>query len=301
MKNILFFTFLNLFFFSTSANGQSLKMAQDYLDHSNYSKAIPLFVKISKEAKRKNDIFVFISSQNGLADCYTDVGAYYKSIKVLKGNLVLLNKHKSKEFHLYATTHLLLAQNFDYLFLLDNYLKHCKLYYYYINKKYPKKEIYKALYYSYMGRYYNLTNVEQANYYTSNALKIYHKNKKDASLIDVYKLYSSHTFTIRNDNTPLILKYKYVDSLNLSLNNRYPYDNLKKSRLLITSTANNLDGAIEFLNTNPKLGKYYLNKAVIDYKKGQKINEKLIGFNYIQSTRFNELKGFLYNYDKEYI
>jgi tetratricopeptide (TPR) repeat protein len=116
MRNTVFCVLFILFFQFSEANTKLLKIAQDYLDHSDYKKAMPLLMKISQEAKQKNDIFLFVTSQNGLADCYTDLGAYYKSLKLLEDNLATLNKYKSKDFQLYAEIYLLLAQNFDYLF-----------------------------------------------------------------------------------------------------------------------------------------------------------------------------------------
>jgi tetratricopeptide (TPR) repeat protein len=112
------FSFLITFFI----NGQALQKAQDYLDRSNYQQAIPLFEKITTEAKQNKDVSLQVTAQNGIADCFLDLGANYKAMAVLKQNIVLLNKEKSKNYLLLAKTHQLLANCYDKLFLLEDYL-----------------------------------------------------------------------------------------------------------------------------------------------------------------------------------
>lgn len=300
-KATIYLLLVSQLFVNAVAFCQSIPVAQGYLDHSNYKKAIPIFMDITKEALQQKNLILQITAQNGLADCFTDLGAYYKSNEILKENIKLLNQTKSKNYELYAATYLLQIPNYDNLFLLEDYLKSCNSYYFYIKKAHPDKEIYKALYYSYLGRYHSLIYLPtQATYYTTTALKIYHKNIKDASFIDAYKIYNTHTFSLRNAETSFSIKNKFVDSLTFLLNKRYPYDNLKKTRLIISRTANNLDKACNYDNNKNEKGVRYANIAVQDYDKGKLINDKLIGFNYIISSRFNDLSGLINYYNKDY-
>ena len=157
--------------------GQSLPKAQYYLDRSDYWHAVPLYEQITKEAIQVNNLDLQVTAQNGLADCYIDLGATYKAMAILKLNIVLLNKATTKNDLLLAKTHQLLAICYDKLFLIEEYLMETKTFYSYYKKAAPKKEIYKALYYAYLGRYYNMRFiVDKAFTYTSTALKIYHKH-----------------------------------------------------------------------------------------------------------------------------
>ena len=89
--------YFSLFIFTlTSLKAQSLKEAHFYLDKSDYNKAISLFSKIKNEAVKKNDVVSIVSAKNGIADCYTDLGSYYKSNILLQENLKTLNLSKIK-------------------------------------------------------------------------------------------------------------------------------------------------------------------------------------------------------------
>ena len=237
-----------LFFIPFVSIGQSLAEAQNYLDHSEYKKAMSIYSENQHKARTTNDISLLVESQNGMADCYIDLGGNYKALELLKQNIHLLKINHSSNYALFAKTHQLLANCYDKLYLLDDYLKESNSFYTYYKKAYPNSEIYKALYYTYLGRYYNMRYlVPKAFYYTNAALKIYHKNKKGAHLIDVYLVYNAHSFTLRNyQHTSLTEKIKYVDSLSYFLNKRFPYDNLKKARIYISVAALDLDNAYYF-------------------------------------------------------
>lgn len=83
--------------------------AQNYLDRSDYKRAILLFSDLSKQAKHSNNITLFVSAQNGIADCYMDLGVNYKAMNILKQNITYLNQEPNKNFLLLAQTHRLLA------------------------------------------------------------------------------------------------------------------------------------------------------------------------------------------------
>ena len=234
MKGIFVAVFILL---SVALEGQSLPKAQDYLDRSDYRHAIPLYQKITEEAKRNHNLDLQVEAQNGLADCYLDLGATYKAMAILKQNIVLLNKTTNKNYLLLAKTHQLLAICYDKLYLIEDYLTETNTFYRYYQKASPEKEIYKALYYAYIGRYYNMRFiVDKAFLYTNAALKIYHK-QRDEKEVDHYIFYNAHLFTERNHQPNLAIKFKYVDSLSFFINKRYPYDNLKKARLMVSLAA----------------------------------------------------------------
>ncbi len=299
MRNYLYI----LFFVSLTLNGQSLKVAQDYLDRSNYRQAIPLFEKITKEAIQKKDVSLQVTAQNGLADCYLDLGANYKAMAILKKDIVLLNKVKIKNYLLLAKTHQLLAICYDKLFLLDDYLTECKIFYSYYKKAAPEKEIYKALYYSYIGRYYNMRMIPEKAYYNTNmALKIYRKNKEEQD-VDTYILYNAHLFSERNHAKTLAIKLKYIDSLRYFINKRYPYDNLKKARLLVSMAAPNIEVASELYNkncANYNLSIECANRAISYYDEALVMNDKLAGFHHPNAALLSALKGLMLFYKKDY-
>ena len=296
---LLFF----LFILSTSSSlkAQSLKEAYFYLDKSDYNKAISLFSKIKNEAVKKNDVVSIVSAKNGIADCYTDLGAYYKSNVLLQENLKTLNSVQVKNYKLLAETHLQMANNYDHLFFFEDYLKHCNQYYHFINKAFPKKEIYKALYYTYLGRYYNVKyQIDKANSYTEDALKIYRKNKKDANLIDVYKLYNAHCFTNRNTPMPFPDRYKFIDTLLFHLNKKFLFDNVKKTKFLVSAQMMEFDRGYNLSLDNNKDGKLFINKTIEVFNKALVNYDNCVGSNYDVSAKINGLKNLLYLASKDF-
>lgn len=301
--------FLFLFLTINTIKGQTLKEAQYFLDRSDYKKAIELFDKINNRAVKQENAFEVVKAQNGIADCYSDLGAYQKSISILKSNIKLLKKSKSKNYLLFAETHMLLANNYDFLHLWEDYKQETNNFYYYYKKGYPNKEIYKALYYAYLGRYYNVKyQLPKSKYYTGNALKIYHRNINDAHLIDIYKLYIAHAFTIRNAPVSYADRFKYADSISRFANKKYPYNNIKKSRVLISISAFNLDKAsgLQFLKTGPIKGineneaKLNAIKAISNYDKAIIINDRFSSFHNPSTAYLNSLKGLMCFYLKDY-
>ena len=299
MKLIIAVFFL-LFF--NSISGQSLEAAQNYLDHSDYKQAVPLFEKIADEAILVKNLDLQVTAQNGLADCYLDLGATYKAMAIIKQNIVLLNKPTTKNFLLLAKTHQLLANGYDKLFLIEDYLTECKTFYNCYKKAAPDKEIYKALYYAYVGRYYNMRFiVDKAFIYTSAALKIYHKQHEERE-VEPYLLYNAHLFTIRNHELNFAVKLKYIDSLRYFINKRYPYDNLKKARLMVSTAAPNIEVAA---NLYTKTGNYdaniiCANRAIVCYDEALAMNDKFAGFHHVNAAFLNSLKGLMFFYKKDY-
>ena len=289
-----------LFLFALVFRGQSLEKAQYYLDHSDYRHAVPLYEKIAKEARQVNNLDLEVTAQNGLADCYLDLGATYKAMALLKKNSTELNKPITKNYLLLAKTHQLLAIAYDKLNLIEDYLKECNLFYSYYQKAAPDKEIYKALYYAYVGRYYNMRFIiDKAFTYTSTALKIYHKHP-DEKEVDPYIFYNAHLFTERNHTPSFDIKLKYIDSLTYFINKRYPYDNLKKARILISLAAPNLD-IVERINIKDSIQvNINANIAIKYYEHAISINDKYSGYNNPISAFDYSLMGLMYFYKKDY-
>lgn len=297
MKFIIHTFFLLL---SSFTSGQSLQVAQNYLDRSDYNLAIPLFEKLTQKAKHNKELDLQVSAQNGLADCYLDLGATYKAMAILKQNIVLLNKSKIKNYFLLAKTHQLLAICYDKLFLIEDYLEECNTFYNYYKKAAPEKEIYKALYYAYVGRYYNMRMlVDKAFSYTETALKIYHKNP-DETEVDPYILYNAHLFSIRRNRTSDLNTFQFRDSVSFLLNKRYPFDNLKKSRLLISLAAPNLDCVERFINQNYEKTLFNADVAINYYKKLIAINDNYSGYYDSNAANAFSLMGLMYFYKKDY-
>lgn len=302
-NSFLNFLFIATFFFlSVPANSQTLTQAQKYLDHSDYKNAMAIYSKLQEKAKTSNDISQLVESQNGIASCYMDLGARYKALSLLKQNVQLLTQAKSTNYLLLAKTHQLLADNYNGLALYEDYLEQCNIFYSYYKKAYPDKEIFKAVYYAYLGRYYNIKfNIEKAYCYTSNALKIYHKNKKE-NYKDAYIFYNAHLFTTRNHRADLC--QKYIDSLSFFLNQRFPYDNLRKARLCTSIAAPYLDLAANNLyvieKPNYAIGTWNANKCIALYSQGIAMYDRLSGFYHPEAAHQNELKGLMYFYKRDY-
>ena len=277
----LYFLFnASLFSLPFSANGQTLTQAQKYLDHSDYKNAMVIYSKLQQNAKKRNDISLLVQSQNGIASCYLDLGARYKGLLLLKQNVQFLTQSKSKKYLLLAKTHQLLADNYNSLALYEDYLVECHLFYFYYKKAFPEKEIFKALYYAYLGRYYNIQYLmDKSEFYTKTALKIYHKNKKDTYLIEEYLIYLSHLFTIRNTAATAEERLIFADTTAQYFLKEYQYQNIKKSRVLTSIAAFNLDIAASLSSPiiHPKALEN-ANQAIVYYNQALDINTQYSGF-----------------------
>lgn len=286
-----------------------------FLLWSNIDKRISSIIKASKPydaleqleiiknevSKNKNSISLF-KVNNAIADCYTDLGLYHKSLSLLKQNLKELQVSKIKQYEIIADTHLMMAHNYDFLFMHDHYLEHTQEYYNTIRKAYPNKPIYKALYYAYLSRYYNIKfEIDKANYYSSNALNIYHKNKVQSKRITIYKLYAAHLFTIRNTKSPYKEKFKYLDTLNYFLEKEIPENSVKKANQIVSNASLNFDIAYNSFcgayHGNPNFNK---KQAFTLYNKALKMLENLVGPNHNISVRIHSFKLLLYYASKDY-
>jgi CHAT domain-containing protein len=93
-----------------------------------------------------------------------------------------------------------------------------------------------------------------------------------------------------------------VDSLCYFINKRYPYDNLKKARLLVSIAAPNIEVAANLYSNS---GDYYLNikcadRAITLQNQAIIMNDKLAGFRHANAALLNSLKGLMFFYKKDY-
>ena len=186
--------------------------------------------------------------------------------------------------------------------MIEDYLTETNTFYYYYKKAAPEKEIYKALYYAYVGRYYNMRGIiDKAFLYTNTALKIYHKHP-DEKEVDPYIFYNAHLFTERNHAPTLAIKLQYVDSLCYFINKRYPYDNLKKARLMVSIAAPNIEfAAVLYSNSgDSNLNIKCADRAISFYNKAIAMNDKLAGFYHPNAAFLYSLKGLMFFYKKNY-
>uniref|UniRef100_UPI00404AAC56 CHAT domain-containing protein n=1 Tax=Flavobacterium sp. TaxID=239 RepID=UPI00404AAC56 len=251
---------------------------------------------IKKEVSIKNNKISLYKVNNAIADCYTDLGLYYKSLTLLKKNLKELQSSKIKYYEIIANTHLLMVNNYEFLFMYEPYLEHTESYYKTISKAHPNLSIYKALYYAYLSRYYNIKNqIDTANYYSSNALNIFHKNKAESNKIPVYKLYGAHLLTIRNTKLPYEERFKYVDTLNYFLEKEIPQQSVKKANQIVSNASLDFDLSFNsFLRTYERNPYLHMKNAFNLYDKASKMLEFLVGPNHNISVRIHGFKLLLY-------
>lgn len=292
----LFFVFIFTLTFSVSWGIIDTSISKIRKSSTPFS-AIDQLNKLKLDAKIKKNRIAIFKINNEIADCYTDLGLYYKSISLLDQNLKAIESLNTKEYALIANIHINQAQNYEQLFVYEKYLFHVHKYYAAIQKAYPNSAIYKALYYSYLSRYYNIKyQIDKANYYSSNALKIYYKNKRDSNSIPVHKLYAAHIFSLRNvGEGSYINKFRYLDTLNYFLEKELPGNSVKKAKVLISNAALDFDiaynGYLNNLHYNPS---FYAKRAFKLYDKALKMHEAIVGPNHNISARIHGFKLFLY-------
>ncbi|MFD2551573.1 CHAT domain-containing protein [Bizionia sediminis] len=305
MRTILVFLFLLISFQAVS--NEKLALAYTYLEYSELKKAIPLFQELANTAFQQNNAETYVQAQLGLAEAYTDLGTYNISIKTLNSLLLFLDAQKPQDYLSYAKLHRLLADNYAFLFLHSLALHHSNKFIHYYRLHAPNEEIYEALYHTYLGHYYNIKfDIPEAYKNTSKALEIYHQNKTSAHLIDVYKIYENHSFTLRNHpHSPKNYKHLYTDSLKTIINKRFPYDNIKKARAIIAMTAVEMDDVYNTLtilnpdSLNIETRDKMVAKVNSSFQEGVAIYNKLIGPKADYLPRYHTLQAYLH-YANEY-
>lgn len=304
MKKLLVL-FIFLFSWIASSNDK-LKLAYEYLEKSDLKNAIILFEELTAKEFKSEEAAIFKSSFLGLAEAYTDLGAYHLSNKTLNKLVAVLDNTCSKDYLTFAKVHRQFADNYDLLFLSEAYLTNVNKFIKFYRLAAPKNKMYEAVYHAYLGRYYNLKfDLATAYKNTTRALNIYHKNKNFSNLIDVYKVYESHCFTLRNTGDPQSVKESYIDTLKQKTYKLYPNDNVKRARALIPLSSLELDYAYNTLSNSEilmsdKVRKNLIHNSTINYKKGIDIY-KSAGFNkHDYLPRYYNLQSWIYYGNKDY-
>jgi CHAT domain-containing protein len=288
---------LAFFFLTTTVAKSNIDVRLSKIEKINTPKeSLHALEKLRGNALYKEDKIALFKINAALSECYTDLGLYYQSIHLIKLNFKAIENVQTIDLQQVAELHLKMAQNYEQLFIFDQYLYHIHQYYNIIKKRHPKKPIYKALYFAYLSRYYNIKyEIDKANYYSSNALKIYHQNKKESKLIPVHKIYDAHIFTLRNLTDHLDpYKYQILDTLNYFVQKEVPQNSPKMAKALISRAALDFDIASYYNKMQDQRAKYYTTKAIALYDKAIQIHENGVGDYHPISARIHTLKMLLF-------
>lgn len=252
--------------------------------------------KLKGNALYKEDKIALFKINAALSECYTNLGLYYQSIHLIKLNFKAIENDQTIDLQQKADLHLKMAQNYEQLFIFDEYLYHIHQYYNLIKKRHPRKPIYKALYFAYLSRYYNIKyEIEKANYYSSNALKIYHQNKKESKLIPVHKLYDAHVFTLRNfSDHSYAYKFKHLDTLNYFVQKEVPENSVQMAKALVSRAALDFDIANNYYTKQDQRAKHHAKRAIALYDEAIQMHENGVGDYHHISARVHTLKMLLF-------
>lgn len=289
-----------------SFSNNKLELAYEHLDKSDLRTSIVLFEELSLPKVENEQPEIYTQALLGLAEAYTDLGTYHLSIETLNRLLIFLDSKQPEDYFMYAKAHRLLVENYDFLFLHKKYLYHVNEFIRYYRLSDPDFKLYEAVYHAYLGRYYNLKfDINKAYEHTSKALNIYHKNRRHSNFKEIYKLYESHCFTLRNYPVSESIKKKYIDTLRQKVFERYPKDNLKKARALISISSVDLDYAYNTLS-DPKTTmtvkdrRNMVENAIKNYKEGIRIYNYLNLNNHDYLPRYFDLQSWILYGNKEY-
>ncbi len=291
-------TIVCIFLFSNLIASKHLDVAREFRDNSDFSSAIRSYkIVISNSETHLKEYY---TASLELADVYTDLGTHRLAIQLLLGIVDHLDNQSSTDYLIYAKTHQLLADNYYFLFLLDDFLIQIKKFHKYYLLYDSNEQIYTAIYYAYLSKYCNVKyDIDNAYNYSLKALEIYHNNKSSSYLVDSYIFYESHCFSIRNYDINDSIRKNYFDTLEVLVNDRFLKGSVKKARLIIGYTSIKFDHAYNTLS-NPE-SKFSLKEqnglirnCQIDYEKGISILNKLVGAHHDYLPRYYDLQGMLF-------
>lgn len=299
---ILFFLVVCLKSFSN----ERLALAHQCLDRSDLTRAITLYKSLSDSSFRVTRPDLYLEAQIGLAKAYTDLGVYHLSIKTIENSLSFLESCESSDYATFGRLHLLLADNYDHLFLLEDFMRHTNHFIDYYRRSQPDSEIFEALYHAYLGRYYNLTfAIDQAYQNTSRALELFYQSKSYSDDIEFYKIYESHCFTLRNYSDSEREKQLYVDTLKLVVNEQLLKRNIQRAKALISISSADLDHAFNTLinpesELSPEAKEQFIEDATKNYKEGIAIFKELGFENHDYLSRYYDLQAWIYFAGQDY-
>lgn len=292
--------------------GQTLESATSssyvpkYDEKKDFYRAIKHYENLSNYKIRLSDPALYCQSKLNLARIYLELGTYHLSIETLENLLAYLSRNDSVDYLAYAKAHKLLADNYDYLFLHQDFLLHIEEFYRYFQKHDTTQELYAALYHSYLGKYYNLKfDIQTAFEHTNKSLEIYHRNKHNADLIPVHLLYQNHCFTLRNYDISENIKLKYLDTFRVEINKKSHYSNIEKAKDIFGLTSFELDKVYNLLTNADAIQddisrQSLINTVCVNYNRAISIFHEFGIFQHDLLPRFYDLQGWLHFANKDY-
>lgn len=297
MKKIIIRLALLLLFTNLS---YTQKQASNQSELSLYKKQLKLKELVNSQGLTKDEKYPYVIA---LADIYLQRGKLFNSLlvlnKVLDGDSgnELIPKHQ-------AEVHLRLANTYDKIVDVENFLIQTEKFHEYYNLAYPNKKIYDALYFSYLSRYYSMRMLyDKAALYAEKSLTLFHQNKSDSSLIAVELIYLNQLFSLRNYSKDFDLKSKYRDTIENILEKKYLGYHTQKSEVIIGANMYLLDS----LSHNYKKG--YINNEghkklsseLITILENQiNVLDDNIGFFNPYNSRYQALLGLIYFYNDDF-
>lgn len=242
-----------------------------------------------------------ISYKIRLAEISLERGKIFSAILILND---ILNNAKEEEvidLFFFAQIHLCLANAYDRLLDIENFLSHTKKFYHYYKLAEPEKQIYKSLFYSYMSRYYNIRMLYvKATMYSEKSLKIFHENKVDARLISEELIYSNHLFSLRNSQESFEIKKSYRDTILRLINKKYPGYHRQKSELTISANMfliDTLKRSYVSKSFQEESNKLFSNQLIKILTNEIETVDRNIGYYNVYSARYETLLGLVYLYN----
>lgn len=240
-----------------------------------------------------------------LGETYFTLGSYHNGIKALEQNLNHPEAVQLKNSEWMAKTHMLLADMYERMGVLDSFLEHIQLFNKYYKLSFPDFAIYDALYYSYLSRYYNLRMITDKGFqYSKKSMNILHKHPADAHRIPQHILYTNHTFSLRNVAATFDEKKIYGDSIHILLDIAYDSYHPEIAFHRISNKLFVLDSASIYYHAfNNDLEPFQNSKAesiASDIQDEVKLLSKDFGEFHPVTARFNALTGLLYFYQNDF-
>lgn len=284
---------------------QSLEDGHKSIEKGEYNEAITIFNNLIQKGKKEN-ASLYVEAKLGLAKVYTDIGVMHLSNIILKQLKEFIISDDPKQRNKLAKINLMIADNYDLLFNLKEFLNHIDKFYTDYKSQDNYSEIYEATYHAYMSRYYNLSfDINQAYFHSTKALDFSHKYSQkeninnDALIIEPYKIYAAHCLTLRNyAKVNTNERQKYFDTLKHLVKNRFKHNNIKKAKSIINTSSIMLDLVFNYYNEN-QINKSLKNpdslyrNLISNYTNGAFIYKNLLGNQSDYLPRYYNLQSWL--------
>jgi len=240
-----------------------------------------------------------------LGETYFTLGSYHNAIKVLEQNLSHPEAAQLQNSEWMAKTHLLLADIYERMGVMDSFLEHIYLFNKYYRLSFADVAIYDALYYSYVSRYYSLRMIfDKGLEYSNKSMRILHKHSEDAHRIPQHKIYTNHTLSLRNVPATFQERQNYADSIQDLLDKVYTSFHPEVAFHRISNKLFVLDSADIYHHTlNKDLEPFHNPMAktiAVDIQKEVALLTKHFGEHHPVTAKFNALTGLLYYYQNDF-